>query len=129
MSRISRYVFYLKTFILIPSNDMMDAYEKELFRKLCGSSLGQISKSFCWAQLARNLLICHDNDAAGEKMFAKWKRLYPDAVKYPTPVGKDIGEAIEMGFDVPVIQSYKIFGAQSAGWPVIRSQERSEDVV
>ncbi len=47
-----------------------------------------------------NLLICHDNDDAGKKMLTKWQRIYPHARGYPTPQGKDIGEAIEMGLDV-----------------------------
>jgi len=55
-----------------------------------------------------NLLICYDNDEPkkegdvpeGLKMLQQWQSLYPHAKAYPTPIGKDIGEAIEMGFDV-----------------------------
>ncbi|MBY0110027.1 MAG: toprim domain-containing protein [Candidatus Babeliaceae bacterium] len=47
------------------------------------------------AKSATRLLICSDKDAAGQKMFTKWKKLYPHAKNYPTPIGKDIGEAIE----------------------------------
>ncbi len=53
--------------------------------------------------LARNktvLLICHDNDDAGNSMFDKWKQLYSHAQRYPTIIGKDIGEAIEQGLDL-----------------------------
>ena len=52
------------------------------------------------AQAARRLLICHDNDSAGEKMFRKWKDLYHHATRYATPVGKDIGEAVELGLSL-----------------------------
>lgn len=48
----------------------------------------------------KDLLICHDNDEAGQKMLIKWQRLYPHAIGYPTPIGKDIGEAIQKGFDI-----------------------------
>ena len=54
-------------------------------------------------RLAKNiklLLICHDNDLAGAKMLMKWKNLYPHAIGYPTPIGKDIGEAIQNGFNI-----------------------------
>ncbi|MCX5922142.1 MAG: toprim domain-containing protein [Candidatus Dependentiae bacterium] len=53
--------------------------------------------------LAKNktvLLICHDNDDAGKNMLTKWKGLYSRAQGYPTPIGKDIGEAIEQGLDL-----------------------------
>lgn len=46
------------------------------------------------------LLICHDNDDAGRIMLAKWQQLYPHARPYPTPYGKDIGEACAQGFNV-----------------------------
>jgi DNA primase len=52
------------------------------------------------AKNTQTLLICHDNDEAGNKMLSKWYRLYPHARSYPTPIGKDIGEAIQNGFDV-----------------------------
>jgi len=52
------------------------------------------------AKAKKNLIICHDNDEAGEKMLAKWKRLYPKTVDYPTPIGKDIGEAIQRQLNV-----------------------------
>lgn len=54
-------------------------------------------------RLAKNvpmLLICHDNDEAGKKMLVKWRSLYPHAKGYPTPIGKDIGEAIQQGFNI-----------------------------
>jgi DNA primase len=52
------------------------------------------------ARKAQHLLICHDNDEAGTKMLNKWQRLYPHATNYPTPVGKDVGEAIQKGFNL-----------------------------
>jgi len=52
------------------------------------------------AAKASTLLICHDNDDAGKKMLAKWRIFYPLAKGYPTPIGKDIGEAIQKGLDI-----------------------------
>lgn len=49
---------------------------------------------------AKQLIICHDNDKGGKTMLAKWKKLYRHAIAYPTPIGKDIGEAIQQGLDV-----------------------------
>jgi DNA primase len=49
---------------------------------------------------AQHLLISHDNDDAGTKMLNKWQRLYPHARNYPTPIGKDIGEAIQNEFNI-----------------------------
>ncbi len=47
------------------------------------------------AKQKSKLLICYDNDDAGRKMLDKWAGLYSHARGYPTPVGKDIGEAIQ----------------------------------
>lgn len=52
------------------------------------------------AKSRKCLLICHDNDEGGEAMKAKWCRLYPHAIPYPTPYGKDIGDAIKNGLNV-----------------------------
>lgn len=52
------------------------------------------------ARRSKLLLICYDNDKAGIKMLNKWKKLYPHASSCPTPFGKDIGEAINMGLDL-----------------------------
>ena len=52
-----------------------------------------------WAGRKR-LWICHDNDEAGLKMLEKWQRLFSHAVPKPTPIGKDIGEAIERGLNL-----------------------------
>jgi len=52
------------------------------------------------AKRVKKLLICHDNDEAGKKMFIKWSKLYPHAQSCPTPIGKDIGEAIQQGFNI-----------------------------
>ncbi len=53
-----------------------------------------------YAKASQHLLICYDNDKAGSAMLAKWQRLYAHAKAYPTPMGKDIGEAIALGLDV-----------------------------
>ncbi|MFA6263704.1 MAG: toprim domain-containing protein [Candidatus Babeliales bacterium] len=53
-----------------------------------------------YAQKAQHLLICHDNDDAGLKMRDKWKQLYPHSKGCPTPIGKDIGEAVAMGLNI-----------------------------
>lgn len=52
------------------------------------------------AQNAPHLLICHDNDEAGKRMLTKWQRLYPHAIAYSTPLGKDIGEAKQKGLNL-----------------------------
>lgn len=52
------------------------------------------------AQKKAALLICHDNDETGNKMFNKWLTNYPHAKSYPTPMGKDIGEAIKQGLQL-----------------------------
>jgi DNA primase len=52
------------------------------------------------AKKANHLLICHDNDDAGEKMFEKWKKLYRRSRAFPTPIGKDVGEALQNGFNI-----------------------------
>jgi len=48
----------------------------------------------------KTLLICRDNDDAGKTMFYKWRKLYSHASDCPTPVGKDIGEAIQNDFEI-----------------------------
>ncbi len=54
------------------------------------------------------LLICYDNDEGGNVMWSKWKKLYPHAHPYPAPLGKDLGESIELGLRVrPWILQYK----------------------
>ena len=52
-----------------------------------------------WAK-RRKVLICHDNDEGGIAMLTKWQKLYPASEACPTPVGKDIGEAIQQGLDI-----------------------------
>lgn len=64
------------------------------------------------------LLICYDNDEAGTKMLAKWKKLYLHAFGYPTPIGKDIGEAIERGLD---IRNWILEGADKV---IIKTREK-----
>ncbi|HRN78580.1 MAG TPA: toprim domain-containing protein [Candidatus Dependentiae bacterium] len=48
----------------------------------------------------KTILICHDNDDAGQLMLKKWKQLYAHAQSYSTPLGKDIGEAVEQGLRI-----------------------------
>jgi DNA primase len=52
------------------------------------------------AQKTVRLLICHDNDEAGKKMLIKWQKLYPHSQACPTPIGKDIGEAVKSGLNI-----------------------------
>jgi DNA primase len=52
------------------------------------------------AKNASQLLICHDNDDAGGKMYRKWKKLYTHATGCTTPIGKDIGEAIQRSLNI-----------------------------
>ena len=49
------------------------------------------------ARKKKYVLICHDNDEVGEEVLQKWQSLYPHARAYSTPIGKDIGEAIQHG--------------------------------
>ena len=46
------------------------------------------------------LFVIHDNDEGGRAMLEKWKGLYPKALGYSPLMGKDIGEAFEIGFNV-----------------------------
>lgn len=48
----------------------------------------------------KTLLICHDADEGGTAMWEKWRKLYPHALPYPAPYGKDVGEAITLGLNV-----------------------------
>jgi DNA primase len=55
-----------------------------------------------------DVIVCPDNDDGGNAMQRKWKELYPNSMIYPTPFGKDIGEAIEQGLKIrPWILQYK----------------------
>lgn len=66
----------------------------------CGASVDPDIVTDDRAKKAQVLLICHDNDDAGSKMFDKWKQLYLNATAVPTPIGKDVGEFIEKGGDL-----------------------------
>lgn len=66
------------------------------------------------ANAKEHLLICHDNDEAGKSMLRKWQSLYGHAQPFPTPLGKDIGEAISLGLDV-------------RGWILMRGWMNSPD--
>lgn len=52
------------------------------------------------AQTKKKLLVCHDNDVAGQGMLKKWQGLYSHAQGYPTPVGKDVGDAFKLGLNI-----------------------------
>lgn len=52
------------------------------------------------ASCCTTLLICHDNDSAGLRMFERWKSIHKHAVACPVPIGKDIGEAIQSGLKI-----------------------------
>lgn len=46
------------------------------------------------------LIVIYDNDDAGKVMLDKWKGLYKKTRGVTSPVGKDIGEAFEQGYDI-----------------------------
>jgi DNA primase len=85
----------------------LDAYaiDHELQNFVCTVAVGSNIKNpdNLTDRLAKNakcLFICHDNDEAGKKMLIKWQKLYSHAKPYPTPIGKDIGEAIQQNFNI-----------------------------
>lgn len=51
-------------------------------------------------QNSSKLIILHDNDDAGRVMLSKWSGLYSKAIGCSVPIGKDIGESFESGYDV-----------------------------
>lgn len=65
-----------------------------------GSLKSPDTKTDALARTSRNLVICPDRDEPGEKVWEKWKQLYPHARKLEVPKGKDIGEAIAEGVDI-----------------------------
>jgi hypothetical protein len=66
-----------------------------------------------YAKKSKKILICHDNDDGGRNMLIKWSH-YPNAQPYLTPIGKDIGEAIEQGLDIRtwLLQSLPAIGSE-----------------
>ena len=46
------------------------------------------------------LIVIYDNDDAGKVMLDKWKGLYKKTRGVTSPIGKDVGEAFEQGYDV-----------------------------
>ena len=46
------------------------------------------------------LIVIYDNDDAGKVMLDKWSGLYKKTQGVTSPVGKDVGEAFERGYDV-----------------------------
>lgn len=61
----------------------------------------------------KTILICNDNDSAGENMLKKWLELYHHANPCSTPFGKDIGEAFERGLDLRSWIINKLVGIDS----------------
>jgi len=52
---------------------------------------------------ATKVIILPDNDSAGTRMYCKWHDRYGNRkpiIKAKVPIGKDVGEAIQNGFDV-----------------------------
>jgi len=106
----------MKGFNLIgkTKNDVMLVVESELdalaLDFACGDfafavSIGSNTKnpdSFTnyLARRVTHLLVCYDNDEGGLAMWKKWKMLYPHAKAYPTPIGKDVGEAVAEGLNL-----------------------------
>lgn len=96
--------------IMIVVESELDAYA---IHHVAGDFLKVIAVGSCLKNpdnvtdyLAKNtpvLIVCYDNDAAGQKMRDKWQRLYPHARGYSVPHGKDIGEFIEKGGDLKTI--------------------------
>ena len=121
-----------------PELDTMFVVESELDAYAIQSQVGDISFTCCIGgsskkpdvisyQLGRKkkLIICHDNDEAGVKMFQEWKQRFPKAIACPVPYEtsrvtdagvritsriKDIGEAFQLGIDVKKILNDKIQG-------------------
>lgn len=48
----------------------------------------------------KRLIVIPDNDEGGETMRKKWTQLYAHARSLPTPIGKDVGEAVQQGLDI-----------------------------
>jgi hypothetical protein len=65
-----------------------------------GNNKNPDNLSYNLAKGVKHLLICHDNDESGLVMLNKWKVHFSHAKPFPTPVGKDIGHAVELGFDI-----------------------------
>jgi DNA primase len=66
-----------------------------------GSS-SNMPDGYCHLRLADSLVILNalDFDHAGAKAWPKWKAAYPQAERWPVPVGKDPGEAYQAGVDI-----------------------------
>lgn len=58
------------------------------------------SLSHALLKASQKLIVIPDNDQGGATMKTKWKSFYSKALIHPTPIGKDIGEAFQKGFDV-----------------------------
>ena len=103
---------FLNTMIIVESE--LDAYAlyQEIsdlaFVVAIGSNIRSPDNIVNFYAKNRDIIICPDNDDGGTAMTTKWGKLYPNAIVYPTPLGKDIGEAIEQGLKIrPWILQYK----------------------
>lgn len=92
------------TMIVVESE--LDAYalhhacEDLIFAVAVGSNTKNPDNYVDYLARRRSVLICYDNDDGGEKMLKKWAPLYKHAKAFPTPIGKDVGEAIQKGLNI-----------------------------
>ena len=94
-----------KNVIIVESELDAIAIDSVMGHTVCAIAVGGALKSpdnltDAIATHAENLLICFDNDKAGKHMMLKWRGWYPKAIAFPVPGYKDIGEAIQAGFDI-----------------------------
>lgn len=78
------------------------------------------------AKKIKHLLICYDNDDAGKISFNKWLSRYSHAKRFPTPIGKDIGQAIELGLDIRRWISEGLSVSETASILPISKEEESD---
>lgn len=57
---------------------------------------------YCHQHLVKSIVILNalDFDPAGGAAWSKWARAYPQAQRWPVPVGKDPGDACQQGVDI-----------------------------
>ncbi len=90
-----------RAFVIVESE--LDAIACSAATKLAGAvALGSVAaKPDVTADAilsgALQILNALDYDAAGAKAYAWWSRQYPRCDRWPTPAGKDPGEAVRMG--------------------------------
>lgn len=94
-----------KAFVIVESE--LDAL---LINYLAGDLVGVISQGNSTAKPDANsdaslqrsmaILVALDSDPAGMQAAVWWKKQYPQAERWPVPVGKDPGEAHKQGVDI-----------------------------